>query len=245
MDSTSAIADALSKVAGDVATLQEFVSDDAKRIHGRITNLAEGIERAINRATDASSSRNNRGADVEEDDLPAHDQRVISEDKTLAIELMARLQSSQVRTRRLLYVVAALLVIILLKFLACLQATTVEQATQFELCLPRRASVTLPAKVIPHKLPKARGRSANRRRTHTTACPARPAPTLTCMSAVEAVVFMAFQLYRGGDRERDQRTRQWRAERIKRFTNHIRRRHLKSAKEAFPKAKSFREHQGS
>ena len=117
MDSTSAIADALSKVAGDVATLQEFASDDAKRIHGRITDLAEGIERAINRATDASSSRNNRGADVEEDDLPARARRVASEDKTLAMELVARLESSQVRTRRLLYVVAALLVIILLKIL--------------------------------------------------------------------------------------------------------------------------------
>ena len=34
---------------------------------------------------------------------------------------------------------------------------------------------------------------------------------------------MAFQLYRGGDRERDQRTRQWRAERIKRFTERQRR----------------------
>jgi hypothetical protein len=43
------------------------------------------------------------------------------------------------------------------------------------------------------------------------------------MSAVEAVVFMTFQLYRGGDRERDQRTRQWRAERIKRFTKRQRR----------------------
>jgi hypothetical protein len=118
MDGKSVIADALSKVAGDVTTLQEFASDDAKRIHGRISDLAEGIGRAINRATDASSSRNNPGADVEEDDdLPAHAQRVASEDKTLAMELVARLESSQVRTRRLLYVVTALLVIILLKIL--------------------------------------------------------------------------------------------------------------------------------
>jgi hypothetical protein len=89
VDNTS-IADALSEVAGDVATLQKFASDDAKRIHGRIADLAEGI---------------------------AHAQGVASEDKTLTMELVARLESSQVRTRRLLYVVAALVIIILLKIL--------------------------------------------------------------------------------------------------------------------------------
>lgn len=116
MDGTSAIADALSKVAGEITTFQEFASDDAKRIHGRITDLAEGIERAINRASYAGSSHDDNGTDAKDDDS-ANVRRVLSEDKVLAMELTARLERSQVKTRRVLYVVAALLVVILLKVL--------------------------------------------------------------------------------------------------------------------------------
>ena len=105
-----------SLVAGEITTFQEFASDDAKRINGRITDLAEGIERAINRASDAGFSHDNSGTDAEDNEsVPAR--LAVSEDNMLSMELTTRLERSQVKTRRVLYVVAALLVIILLKVL--------------------------------------------------------------------------------------------------------------------------------
>ena len=110
----SSAIDALRQVAKNITILQEFVADDSRRLHGRIVDLEQAIERAMNRKINSGAIRDDRVSHAEGRWISPL-QPVIRNEAQPSNEMTKIFEHKLNNSQRTLYIIIMFLSIIILR----------------------------------------------------------------------------------------------------------------------------------